>query len=86
MVATPSRTAARAYAFPSVIEHEEEHSWSVVFPDLPGCVTWGETHEDALVNAAEVATLHLRGLREKCSPIPKPSAALAGQEIVLVHV
>lgn len=82
----PTRISARTYAFPIELELEDDDTWSVVFPDLPGCVTWGDTREDALVNAAEAATLHLEGFREHGDSIPSPSQPLSQQEVVLVRV
>lgn len=86
MVPAPTRAATRTYVFPVVIEREEDRVWSVIIPDLSGCVTWGESREDALVNAAEAATLHVEGLRDHGDPIPEPSRAAPGQEVVLVRV
>ncbi|MFI5299055.1 MAG: type II toxin-antitoxin system HicB family antitoxin [Polyangiales bacterium] len=86
MIPSPTRTALQTYTFPLLVEQEEDAAWSVVFPDLPGCVTWGDSREDALVNAAEAATLHLEGLRAHGDPIPAPSHAAPGQEVVLVRV
>lgn len=75
----------KTLAFPVDLVKEEDGSWSVTFPDLPGCVTLGETREDALANAAEAASLHLEGLREYGNKIPTPSDA-SGKPVVLVKV
>lgn len=75
----------KTFAFPVDLLKEDDGSWSVTFQDLPGCITLGETREDALVNAAEAASLHLEGLREHGQNIPKPSDA-NGRPIVLVKV
>lgn len=86
MIPAPTRAATATYVFPLILERDDASSWSVIFPDLPGCVTWGESREDALVNAAEAATLHLEGFRDHGDTIPEPSRAAPGQEVVLVRV
>jgi len=47
---------------------------SVFFPDLPGCLPWGETLEEAFADAIEALELHLGGLAEDGDPIPAPSS------------
>ncbi|MBV7264005.1 type II toxin-antitoxin system HicB family antitoxin [Photobacterium sp. WH24] len=46
----------------------------VVFPDLPGCFSAGDTLEEAMANAKEAAHLHLEGLAEHGDMPPKPRA------------
>ena len=46
---------------------------SVFFPDLPGCLPWGDTFEEAFADAIEALELHLGGLVEDGDPIPAPS-------------
>jgi len=86
MMPSMTRVGSRTYAFPVDINHEDDGTWSVVFPDLSGCVTWGGTREEALANAYEAAKLHLEGLREYGDPIPEPSLALNNQDVVFVKV
>lgn len=80
------RAGTRTLAYPVELTSEDDGTWSVVLPDLPGCVSWAETHDDALLNAAEAATLHLEGLRDHGDQIPEPSNPTYGQETVLVRV
>jgi antitoxin HicB len=49
----------------------EEGGYSVLVPLLPGCVTQGETLDDALANAREAIALHLRGLERADDYIPE---------------
>lgn len=46
---------------------------SVIFPDVPGCLPWGDTVEEAFADAIESLELHLEGLAEDGDPIPAPS-------------
>lgn len=45
----------------------------VVFPDLDGCVSWGEDAHSAVRNAEEALGLHLEGMREARLLLPDPS-------------
>ena len=42
-----------------VLEEQEEGGFTVLVPSLPGCVSEGETMEDALKNAREAIELYL---------------------------
>ncbi len=43
------------------------------FPDLPGCVSAGNTIEKAFIMASEGLSLHLFGMQEDGDSIPPPS-------------
>ncbi|MEQ1933739.1 MAG: type II toxin-antitoxin system HicB family antitoxin [Fimbriimonadaceae bacterium] len=43
---------------------EDEGGYSVLVPGLPGCVSQGETREEALVNIQEAIQLYLEVLNE----------------------
>jgi predicted RNase H-like HicB family nuclease len=60
------------YVFPARIFVEAD-GVSVNFPDLPGCLTCGDTEEEALKNAKEALALHLYGMEQDGDPIPEPS-------------
>jgi predicted RNase H-like HicB family nuclease len=47
-----------------------DHAVGVWFPDLPGCLSAGDTFEEALTNAAEAASLWLEA--RGTEPWPKP--------------
>ncbi len=48
----------------------EEGGWSVTVPSLPGCVTQGETREEALANAREAIAGYLEVLALNGEEIP----------------
>lgn len=45
-----------------------EEGFGVVFPDLPGCVSAGNTYENAYRNAHEALAMYA----EECKELPKP--------------
>jgi len=68
----------RKYA---VVIEQGEHNLSAYVPDLPGCITTGNTVEDIERNIREAIELHLQGLREDGEPIPEPHTAVAYVEL-----
>lgn len=59
--------------FPAIIERATD-GFGVYFPDLPGCVSAGDTIDQAARAAAEALALHLHGMSEDGDAIPRPSA------------
>ena len=60
------------YIFPAIFDFAED-GISVEFPELPGCLTCGNTQEEAWHMAKEAMALHLYGMEEESLPIPEPS-------------
>ena len=50
-----------------------EDGYSVYFPDIPGCVSYGETFEQARQAAAVALGLHHYGMEKDGETIPAPS-------------
>lgn len=61
------------YIFPAIFEPNENGGFTVTFPDLPGCITEGDSLQDALQMAAEAMTLHIYGMERDGETIPEPS-------------
>lgn len=59
--------------YPAVFEPQEEGGYTVVFPDLNGCVTEGEDLEDAMRNAREALTGYLESLHGRRIQLPVPT-------------
>lgn len=59
--------------FPAIIESGRGPGYGVFFPDLPGCVSAGDTQNEAALNAEAALSLHLAGMLEDGEPIPAPS-------------
>jgi predicted RNase H-like HicB family nuclease len=53
--------------------NEEEENWGAYVPDLPGCISTGESLEEAQRNIREAIQLHLEGLKAEGLPIPEPA-------------
>ena len=50
-----------------------DDGYSVYFPDLPGCVSFGGDFETAQREASDALGLHLYGMEKDGEPIPVPS-------------
>ena len=76
------------------LHKDPDSDFGVSFPDFPGCITAGETLDEAYQMAAEALTLHIAGMVEDNEAVPEPSTldALAqdpareGAVAVLVRV
>lgn len=47
-----------------IVPDTEEGGFVVSFPDLPGCITCGETMEEALLNAEDAKNAWLEAAKE----------------------
>jgi predicted RNase H-like HicB family nuclease len=65
------RTDPMRYA---VVIEKGERNYSAYVPDLPGCVSVGDTPEQVKAEIREAIEFHLEGMREDGLPIPKPSS------------
>jgi len=61
------------YLYVALFERNENGSYTVTFPDLPGCITEGDNFHDAQLMAKEALELHLYGMEEDNDPIPEAS-------------
>jgi len=50
-----------------------ESGYSVYFPDLPGCVSFGEDFEEAQKQATDALGLHIYGMEKDGDEMPIPS-------------
>lgn len=64
---------ADKYIFPAIFEPGEKGGYCVTFPDLPGCITEGDSLEEALYMAKDALELHLFGMEEEKEEIPLPT-------------
>lgn len=59
-----------------VLEPQEEGGYTVYVPTLPGCVSQGETEEEALANIKEAIEVYLESLRERGLSVPQANSFL----------
>ena len=59
----------RLYFYPAVFQSEEQ-GYSVFIPDIPGCMTQGETMEEALAMAQDAIGLMLEDVAPADYPAP----------------
>jgi predicted RNase H-like HicB family nuclease len=57
-----------------VIEKSADGSFSAYVPDVPGCVSCGDSIEDAKVMIQEAICVHIDSLQKHKEPVPKPAA------------
>jgi predicted RNase H-like HicB family nuclease len=65
----------------AVVIEKAENNYAAYVPDLPGCVTTGQTIEETEEQIREAIEFHLRGLREDGLPIPEPSSKVNYVEV-----
>lgn len=60
----------RQITYRVLLNKEPEGGFTVTVPTLPGCITFGETMDEAIVNAKEAVELYLESLTAHGEPIP----------------
>ncbi len=55
----------------ALIRKEKKSCYGVDFPDFPGCITSGDTVEEAQARAIEALDLHVDGMIEDGEPLPE---------------
>lgn len=58
------------YIYPALFESSEDGGYCITFPDLPGCITEGDTLTEALTMAKDALELHLYGMEDDGDEIP----------------
>jgi predicted RNase H-like HicB family nuclease len=65
--------AMAIYSYPVILERGE-HNFGVYAPDLPGCISIGDTPKESLLNMRKALHLHLGSMLRDGDPIPSSSA------------
>ena len=55
------------------LRKEEEGGYTVFVPSLPGCITYGETVDEAIDMAKEAIELYIEELQDRGESIPDDS-------------
>lgn len=59
-----------------IVVEKANGNYSAYVPDLPGCVSTGDTVDETVQNIREAIAFHLEGLRDAGEAIPEPTAVL----------
>ena len=65
-----------------LIEQDEDGVYVAEVPHLPGCISQGQTREEAVENVREAIAAYLESLEAHGDPIPPPIT----EEVVEVNV
>jgi predicted RNase H-like HicB family nuclease len=57
-----------------IVIEKANGNYSAYSPDLPGCVATGKTKKDVEKNMYEAIEMHINGLIEDKTPIPKSNS------------
>jgi predicted RNase H-like HicB family nuclease len=57
-----------------VVIEKAPNNYSAYVPDLPGCISVGDTLEECERMIQEAIEFHIRGMREDGDPIPEPTS------------
>ena len=68
----------RIAKFTAVFESAEEGGYTVTVPALPGCVTEGDTLEEAVTMAKDAIAAYVESLKKHKEPVPKESSSFIG--------
>lgn len=63
------------YIYPAVFHENDDGSYTITYPDLPGCVSEGKSLENALYMAEAALAQWLEYLTESKEPAPMASRA-----------
>lgn len=61
--------------YPAVFTPNSDHTFTIIFPDLPGCITEGKDIANAMYMAEDALSQWLSYLSEEEMDIPQPSYA-----------
>ena len=60
----------------AVVFEQAPNNYSAYVPDLPGCVSTGESFEDVQRTIREAITFHIEDILEYGEPLPEPKMSL----------
>ena len=64
-----------------IFEPQEEGGYTATVPALPGCVSEGDTYDQALANIQEAIALYLESLHADGLPIPEETRLIVEVEV-----
>ena len=63
----------KEYVYPAIFEQNSDKSYTITFPDLPGCISEGKSLANAIDMAQNALTQWLEYLLDEKETIPSPS-------------
>ena len=76
------KKVAKVFQYTAVFE-PEEIGYSVTIPALPGCISEGDSFEEALSNIKEAAELYLEDLKEGEIPREEKSIVVSPIQVAI---
>ena len=73
----------KIYKYTAIFEPAKEGGYTVIIPALPGCITEGDTFEEAVKMAEDAIKCYLASLAKHKDSIPEESS---GEFIGTIHV
>ena len=67
----------------AVVYERTPNNYSAYSPDLPGCISTGETWEEIQENMREALTFHIESLMAYGDPVPQPQMSI--EEAMAFH-
>jgi predicted RNase H-like HicB family nuclease len=58
--------------YSALVHKDPDSAFGVIFPDVPGCFSAGDTLEETMRNAGEALALHVSWLLRDGDPVPAP--------------
>jgi len=65
------------FVYPAVFHKNDDGSFTIIYPDLPGCISEGKSLSNALYMAQSALSQWIEYLSDKSVPIPSASDAKA---------
>jgi predicted RNase H-like HicB family nuclease len=69
-----------------IFEPQSEGGYTALVPSLPGCISEGDTYEEALSNIKEAIQLYIESLRADGLPVPEENHLIVEIEIPDVKI
>ena len=76
----------KSFCYRVIFKKEQDIGYTAIVPMLPGCITYGETIEEAISMVKEAIKLYIESLEAHHEPIPNEENTLEYLVTVQAHV
>lgn len=77
----------KSYLFRVELTEEDDGRWSAEAPALPGCVTCGDTQEEAIANIRDAVEAYIRDMQKAGEAIPQDATMqILNEPVVAITV